>query len=91
VLCIYFKKGNCQYGDNCRLSHDLSVENKSAKRDMFSDERATENTVTADGEQIQGTMDEWDQDTLVRLVNKKAATRPSNASDKVSNQFLLPI
>lgn len=79
VLCIYFKKGTCQFGDSCKLSHDLNVENKAAKRDMFSDDRAAD----ADGEKIDGSMADWDQDTLVRLVNKKAATRPSNASDKV--------
>lgn len=77
---MYFKKGHCQYGDACRLSHDLNVENKSAKRDMFSDGR--EDTIV-DGVKVDGTMEDWDQDTLVKLVTKKAATRPSNASEKV--------
>eukprot|EP01127_Copromyxa_protea_P003127 TRINITY_DN12995_c0_g1_i1.p1 TRINITY_DN12995_c0_g1~~TRINITY_DN12995_c0_g1_i1.p1 ORF type:complete len:405 (+),score=130.57 TRINITY_DN12995_c0_g1_i1:31-1215(+) len=92
VLCIYFKRGHCQFGENCKLSHDLNVENKTAKRDMFSDGRAAENKITtADGETIEGTMGEWDSATLVRIVNKKAATRPSNASDKVCKFFLRAI
>lgn len=28
VVCMFFKQGTCTKGDKCKLSHDLSIENK---------------------------------------------------------------
>ena len=39
VLCAYFKAGVCEKGKRCKFSHDLELEGKSAKIDIYSDPR----------------------------------------------------
>jgi len=87
VLCIYFKKGNCQFGDSCKLSHDLALDGKKAKADMFTDSRAK----VMDEETLKNQdMSQWDDETLKRMLAKKN-TQPANASEKVCRQFLKAI
>jgi len=42
VLCQFFKSGQCQKGDKCKFSHDLNIERKSAKIDLYTDSRSEE-------------------------------------------------
>lgn len=39
VLCAYFKQGACEKGKKCKYSHDLGLEGKAAKIDLYSDPR----------------------------------------------------
>lgn len=39
VLCAKFKAGVCDKGKKCKFSHDLEIEGKSAKIDIYSDPR----------------------------------------------------
>ena len=39
ILCAFFKQGQCTKGDKCKFSHDLLVERKSAKKDIYTDIR----------------------------------------------------
>jgi len=39
ILCAYFKAGVCEKGKKCKFSHDLGMEGKAAKIDMYSDPR----------------------------------------------------
>lgn len=39
VLCAYFKAGVCEKGKRCKFAHDLSLEGKSAKINIYSDPR----------------------------------------------------
>jgi len=81
VLCIYFKQGKCQNGDKCGLSHDLNDENKSAKRDMYTDTRELA--------QIEmGDMKDWDEETLRTVLKKKESGRPVNASAQSCKHFI---
>lgn len=59
VVCVYFKQGLCEKGSRCKFSHDLAVERKSEKRNIYEDTRETDN------------MADWDQDKLNEVVNKK--------------------
>lgn len=63
VVCAFFKQGNCGKGNKCKFSHDLSVERKTEKRSIYCDMRDVE----ADGE----TMENWTEDKLNEVVNKK--------------------
>ena len=39
VLCVYFKAGVCEKGKKCKFSHDLTLDGKAAKIDIYTDPR----------------------------------------------------
>lgn len=39
VLCAYFKAGVCEKGKKCKFSHDLTLDGKAAKIDLYNDPR----------------------------------------------------
>ena len=38
-MCAYFKAGVCEKGKKCKFSHDLALDGKAAKIDIYSDPR----------------------------------------------------
>lgn len=40
VLCAFYKAGQCGKGDKCKFSHDLEVERRTEKRNIYNDARA---------------------------------------------------
>jgi hypothetical protein len=48
VVCEFFRHGQCTKGFKCKYSHDLNVERKSAKIDLFTDQRE----LGAEGEEV---------------------------------------
>lgn len=84
VLCIYFKKGYCQAGEQCKLSHDMDIENKQVKKDMYTDTRELSSIELGD-------MKDWDENTLRTVLKKKEAGRPANASQQICKHFIKAI
>jgi hypothetical protein len=39
ILCAYFKAGACEKGKKCKFSHDLALDGKAAKIDIYNDPR----------------------------------------------------
>ena len=39
IVCEFFRHGQCTKGFKCKFSHDLTVERKGAKIDLFTDQR----------------------------------------------------
>lgn len=78
VVCAYFKQGLCSKGAKCKFSHDLSVERKGEKRDIYTDKRE---------EQAADTMDKWDDKTLQKVILSKHGT-PQNTTDKICKYFI---
>jgi hypothetical protein len=39
VLCAFFKAGSCEKGKKCKYSHDMTLDGKSAKIDIYTDPR----------------------------------------------------
>lgn len=39
IVCEFFKVGQCAKGFKCKFSHDLSVQRKGEKIDVYSDKR----------------------------------------------------
>lgn len=78
VLCNFFKQNLCQKGHKCKFSHDLSLERKTEKRNMY--EMAEEKE----------TMDDWDQAQLEDVVNKKhgASNDAKPKTDIICKYFL---
>ena len=56
VLCQYFKAGYCEKGKRCKFAHDLAVERKAAKRDLYQDSREQEKE-----EKTKDDMADWDE------------------------------
>ncbi|XP_078445130.1 zinc finger C-x8-C-x5-C-x3-H type family protein [Wolffia australiana] len=77
ILCEFFKAGQCLKGFKCKFSHDLNVQRKGEKIDIYSDKR--------DGE----TMEDWDQETLEKVVAQKNREYNQNKpTDIVCKHFL---
>lgn len=60
ILCQFFKKGLCTKGNKCKFSHDVAVERKAAKRNVYEQEEEEEDK-----------MESWDQEKLQSVVDKK--------------------
>ncbi|XP_045831173.1 zinc finger CCCH domain-containing protein 11 [Trifolium pratense] len=77
ILCEFFKVGQCAKGFKCKFSHDLNVQRKGEKIDIYSDKRDDE------------TMEEWDQETLEKVVeSKKNEYNQNKPTDIVCKHFL---
>lgn len=42
ILCAFHKAGTCTKGDKCKFSHDINIERKTMKRDLYTDNRDDE-------------------------------------------------
>ncbi|EXB88482.1 Zinc finger CCCH domain-containing protein 11 [Morus notabilis] len=72
ILCEFFKVGQCAKGFKCKFSHDLNVQRKGEKIDIYSDKRDQE------------TMEDWDQETLEKVVeSKKTEYNPNKPTEIV--------
>ncbi|KAJ1567758.1 hypothetical protein HK096_008775 [Nowakowskiella sp. JEL0078] len=82
LLCAFFKAGQCQKGVKCKFSHDLNVERKVEKIDIYTDAR--------DKEKENDTIDKWDTEKLELVVSKKLSdsNNPNNPTDIVCKHFL---
>lgn len=60
VLCAFFKQGTCGKGDKCKFSHDLGIERKAEKKNIYADVREAEDT-----------MENWDDAKLADVVEAK--------------------
>lgn len=77
ILCEFFKAGQCTKGFKCKFSHDLNIQRKGEKIDIYSDKRDNE------------TMEEWDQETLEKVVASKSEEYNKNKpTDIVCKYFL---
>ncbi|KAL4816848.1 hypothetical protein BDW67DRAFT_38857 [Aspergillus spinulosporus] len=82
VLCQFYKQGHCEKGRKCKFSHDLNVERKAAKKDLYTDTReAEEEKKKAD------TMEQWDEAKLRSVVLSKHGN-PRTTTDKVCKYFI---
>ncbi|KAF8938106.1 hypothetical protein BGZ47_008737 [Haplosporangium gracile] len=82
ILCAFHKAGTCTKGDRCKFSHDLNIERKTTKRDLYTDNR--------DEEKKNDTMDKWDQAKLESVVTSKSKGGPAatTTTDIVCKYFL---
>nr|XP_028961677.1 zinc finger CCCH domain-containing protein 11-like isoform X2 [Malus domestica] len=78
ILCEFFKVGQCTKGFKCKFSHDLNVQRKGEKIDIYSDKRDDEDT-----------MEDWDQATLEKVVeSKKNEYNQNKPTEIVCKHFL---
>lgn len=77
VLCAFFKAGQCTRGTKCKFSHDLEVERKVVKKNLYADDRVKE----------QDTMDTWDEEKLREVIISKVGN-PQTTTDIVCKFFI---
>lgn len=60
IVCEYYRRGQCAKGFKCKFSHDLSVERKGEKIDLYSDRREEqeEGELSPENEQF-GSLAAW--------------------------------
>ncbi len=74
LFCAFYKQGLCKKGAKCKFSHDPAVERKSAKKDLYTDSRA---------EKEEEGMEDWDEDQLNDVIQKKHGGERQNQTDIV--------
>ena len=85
VLCVFHKQGNCEKGKKCKFSHDLNIDRKSAKKDLYTDSRDVK--AAEEETKKQDTMDNWDEEKLRKVVLSKQGN-PRTTTDKVCKYFI---
>lgn len=105
ILCEFFKAGQCTKGFKCKFSHDLNVQRKGEKIDIYSDKRDQGEEFCLPTMQIYHhvggnisvviiviklsllgveTMEDWDQETLEKVVeSKKTEYNPNKPTEIV--------
>ncbi|KAI1311812.1 hypothetical protein F5Y03DRAFT_391367 [Xylaria venustula] len=82
VVCIFWRKGNCEKGKKCKFAHDLAVERKTEKKNLYTDVRAEE-----EEKKKQETSDDWDEEKLRKVVLSKKGNQVTT-TDKVCKYFI---
>ena len=85
VVCIFFKKGNCEKGKKCKFSHDLTLDRKTEKKDLYQDTRTDE-----EEKKKQETSADWDEEKLRSVVLSKKGNQKTT-TDKVCKYFISAI
>ncbi|KAJ0987699.1 hypothetical protein J5N97_006055 [Dioscorea zingiberensis] len=80
ILCEFFKAGQCAKGFKCKFSHDLNVQRKGEKIDLYSDKRDQEKDET---------MEDWDQETLEKVVESKRKEYNQNKPTEIVCKYFL--
>eukprot|EP00246_Nothoceros_aenigmaticus_P003729 TRINITY_DN14913_c0_g1_i1.p1 TRINITY_DN14913_c0_g1~~TRINITY_DN14913_c0_g1_i1.p1 ORF type:complete len:360 (-),score=108.38 TRINITY_DN14913_c0_g1_i1:526-1605(-) len=78
VVCEFFRRGQCAKGFKCKYSHDLNVERKGEKIDVYSDQRDNESS-----------MEDWDQETLEKVIEAKGEEYNGNKPTEIVCKFFI--
>jgi len=92
ILCEFFKKGACNKGDKCKYSHNLEIERKSERLDIYVDRREIgkmEQEVEEKFLKENDTIDKWDQNKLELVVTSKHATENTPTKTKIVCKYFL--
>lgn len=86
ILCQFYKKGHCDKGRKCKFSHDLNVERKQEKKNLYTDTREDEEA-EEEKRKKEGGMEDWDEEKLRQVVMSKHGN-PKTTTDKVCKFFI---
>jgi hypothetical protein len=86
IVCEYYRHGQCTKGFKCKFSHDLSVERKGPKLDLYTDKRDAGNP--EEGQDESG-MEDWDQDTLEKAIAQKHGAENKNRPTEIVCKYFI--
>jgi hypothetical protein len=84
VLCIFYKQGNCEKGKKCKFSHDLAVERKGEKKNLYQDTRDGD----AEEEKKKDDMVDWDEGWYQSYVQNGDCSLIPHYSEKLRQVVL---
>ncbi|KAI9774327.1 MAG: hypothetical protein M1840_004221 [Geoglossum simile] len=84
VVCQFYKNGNCEKGKKCKFAHDLSVERKTEKKNLYTDARGGD--TSGEKDKKDDNMDDWDEEKLRNVVLSKHGN-PKTTTDIVCKYF----
>ncbi|KAL6806091.1 hypothetical protein THAR02_04714 [Trichoderma harzianum] len=85
VVCIFYKKGDCEKGKKCKFAHDLSIERKTEKKNLYTDVRQEE-----EEKKKEETSADWTEEQLMKVVLSKKGNQKTT-TDKVCKFFIQAI
>ncbi|KAL6854112.1 hypothetical protein J3F83DRAFT_755428 [Trichoderma novae-zelandiae] len=85
VVCIFYKRGDCEKGKKCKFAHDLSIERKTEKKNLYTDVREDE-----EEQKKQETSADWTEEQLLKVVLSKKGNQKTS-TDKVCKYFIQAI
>lgn len=85
VVCIFYKKGNCEKGRKCKFSHDTSLDRKTDKKGLYTDKREDE-----EEKKKAETSADWDEEQLRKVVLSKKGNQRTT-TEKVCKYFIAAI
>ncbi|KAL2155276.1 hypothetical protein VTH82DRAFT_17 [Thermothelomyces myriococcoides] len=88
VVCIFYKQGNCEKGKKCKFAHDLEVERKVEKKNIYQDTRDAK--AEEEEKKRQETSADWDEEKLRSVVLSKKGNQRTT-TDKVCKYFIQAI
>lgn len=93
ILCAFFKAGNCEKGNKCKFSHNLDVERKVEKRNLYDDGKDESKGVLYPFHRpafihlLVDTMENWDEEKLRTVVLSKHGN-PRTTTDVCSSYLI---
>uniref|UniRef100_A0A0N5BXQ2 Zinc finger CCCH domain-containing protein 15 homolog n=1 Tax=Strongyloides papillosus TaxID=174720 RepID=A0A0N5BXQ2_STREA len=84
ILCAFFKQGMCTKGSKCKWSHDLNIQNKAVKKNIYFDSRDLK-------KEEDETNENWDDVKLKEVAEKKHGEKDRkrpNQTDIICKYFL---
>lgn len=85
VVCIFYKKGNCEKGRKCKFSHDTALDRKTDKKGLYTDKREDE-----EEKKKAETSADWNEEELRKVVLSKKGNQRTT-TDKVCKYFISAI
>lgn len=80
VVCEFWRAGQCKKGASCKYAHDLAVERKGPKINLYEDQR--------DGKEEEG-MEDWTQEELEKAIAQKHGDEKTQNKTNIVCKFFI--
>jgi hypothetical protein len=86
IVCEFFRHSRCNKGVKCKFAHDLKVDMKVTKIDLFSDAREAS---TSESTKEEDDMANWSAEKLAQVVDSKQDLANRNLPTKIVCKYFL--